>query len=100
MRVDFARNSNRFPPIEINGKPLEVVDEAKLLGLTITSNLKWNSHVKEHSFKKFKTDLSFSAVKTSKSFNSRHFAISFCLRSPYFGIRLDSLPLFHTKIPK
>ena len=37
--------SNRFPPIEINGKPLEVVDEAKLLGLTITSNLKWNSHV-------------------------------------------------------
>ena len=34
MRVDFARNSNQFPPIEISGKPLGVVDEAKLLGLT------------------------------------------------------------------
>ena len=43
--LTLQRNSNRFPPIEINGKPLEVVDEAKLLGLTITSNLKWNSHV-------------------------------------------------------
>ena len=45
MRVDFSRNSNQFSPIEINGKPLKVVNEAKLWGLTITSNVKWNSHV-------------------------------------------------------
>ena len=45
MRVDFSRNSNQFSPIEINGKPLKVVDEAKLWGLTITSNVKWNIHV-------------------------------------------------------
>ena len=44
MRVEFARNSNRFPPIEINRKSLEVVDEEKLVGLIITSNLKWKSH--------------------------------------------------------
>ena len=43
--LTLQRDSNRFPPIEINGKPLEVVDEAKPLGLTITSNLKWNSHL-------------------------------------------------------
>ena len=47
MQVDFARNRNRYPPIEINGKPLEVVEEAKLLGLTIASNLRWNSHVND-----------------------------------------------------
>ena len=47
MRVDFAKNSNRFPPIEMNGKQLKVVDEgqAKLLGFTTTSNLNSKSQV-------------------------------------------------------
>ena len=45
LRIDFAKNRNPFPPIKINGKPLQVVEEAKLLGLTIANNLKWNSHV-------------------------------------------------------
>ena len=31
--------------MHVNGKPLEVVEETKLLGLTITSDLKWNNHV-------------------------------------------------------
>ena len=45
LRIDFAKNRNPFPPIKINGKPLQVVEEVKLLGLTIANNLKWNSHV-------------------------------------------------------
>ena len=45
LRIDFAKNRNPFPPNKINGKPLQVVEEAKLLGLTIANNLKWNSHV-------------------------------------------------------
>ena len=45
LRIDFKKNNSIFPPIYVNGKPLEVVEEAKLLGLTITSDLKWNKHV-------------------------------------------------------
>ena len=45
LRIDFKKNNSIFPPIYVNRKPLEVVEEAKLLGLTITSDLKWNKHV-------------------------------------------------------
>ncbi len=34
-QIDFARNRNPFLPIKINGKPFQVVEEAKLLGVTI-----------------------------------------------------------------
>ena len=36
-----------FNPILLNGKPLEEVTSAKLLGLNISSDLKWNIHVLE-----------------------------------------------------
>jgi hypothetical protein len=42
LRIDFVKNRNPFPPIKINGKPLQVMEEVKLLGLTIANNLKWN----------------------------------------------------------
>ena len=36
-----------MPEIEIVcGQPLEVVEEYKILGLVISSDMKWNSHVK------------------------------------------------------
>ena len=34
-----------FNPILLNGKPLEEVTSATLLGLNISSDLKWNAHV-------------------------------------------------------
>ena len=45
LRIDFKIHQTIFPPIQVNGKPIEVVEEAKLLGLTIPSNLKWNKHM-------------------------------------------------------
>ena len=36
-----------FNPILLNGKPLEEVTRTKLLGLNISSDLKWNVHVLE-----------------------------------------------------
>ena len=36
-----------FQPILLNGKNLEVVKSAKLLGVTITSNLLWNDHIND-----------------------------------------------------
>ena len=34
-------------PIVINGKAIDIVPKAKVLGLTLSSNLKWNNHVDE-----------------------------------------------------
>ena len=43
--ISFARNQTEFSPVIVNGKGLEVVQHAKLLGVTISSDLSWNEHV-------------------------------------------------------
>ena len=45
LRISFARNQTEFSPVIVNGKGLEVVQHAKLLGVTISSNLSWNEHI-------------------------------------------------------
>ena len=47
LRISFAKNKPDLPPLMPCGNTLEVVDSAKLLGVTITSNLTWNLHVAE-----------------------------------------------------
>ena len=48
LRISFAKNSqDNLDPIVVNNKNLEVIPTAKLLGLTVASNLKWNAHVSE-----------------------------------------------------
>ena len=43
----FARDLECFDATTIDGKELEVVSNATLLGLTISDNLTWNAHVNE-----------------------------------------------------
>ena len=43
--ISFAPTTREFQPITINGKIVERVTSVKLLGLTISNNLKWNSHI-------------------------------------------------------
>lgn len=53
FRIDFSRNSsssNTLAPIMVNGKELEIVNHAKILRLTVTSNLKWRAHVEKNCF--------------------------------------------------
>ena len=45
LRISFARNQTEFSPVIVNGKGLEVVQHAKLLGVTISSDLSWNEHI-------------------------------------------------------
>ena len=45
LRISFTNNNSTFNPILLNGKPLEEVTSAKLLGLNISNDLKWNVHV-------------------------------------------------------
>ena len=41
MRIGFTKSGTYFDPIKINDSPLEVVLSAKILGLTITDDLKY-----------------------------------------------------------
>ena len=47
MRICFGSNINDFRPISINNITLEIVQNAKVLGLHIANNFKWNIHVNE-----------------------------------------------------
>ena len=45
LRICFARRKPEFDQVMVNGKPLEIVSSAKLLGLNISRDLKWNIHI-------------------------------------------------------
>ena len=47
LRISFASISCEFPPVAIGGEHIKVVSDAKLLGLTISSDLTWNAHITE-----------------------------------------------------
>ena len=47
LMISFARNEPEFDPIWVNRQTLETVTSVKLLGLNISSDLKWNVHVSE-----------------------------------------------------
>ena len=47
LRISFARTPQLFDAITIDGKELEIVKSAKLLGVTLSDNLSWNAHVNE-----------------------------------------------------
>ena len=47
MVIDFKRHKHHFIPLMVDGKELETVDNAKILGVTISCNLKWSNHVNE-----------------------------------------------------
>ena len=44
MTISFMKNKE-YEPLSINGEPIESVETAKLVGVYIQSNLKWNTHV-------------------------------------------------------
>ena len=44
MVIDF-KIFHSFPPLEVDGNELPVTDCAKILGVTISSDLKWNNHI-------------------------------------------------------
>jgi hypothetical protein len=45
MRVNFSSSSPSYPPIVINNQTVNIVTHAKLLGVTISNDLKWSLHV-------------------------------------------------------
>ena len=47
LRISFAKEQRVFDPVIMEGKEVELVTSAKLLGLTIANDLTWNDHVTE-----------------------------------------------------
>ena len=43
--IDYKKNSHNFPPLVVDGNELPATDCAKILGVTISSDLKWNNHI-------------------------------------------------------
>ena len=47
LRISLVKNEPQSVPIVVDGKELERVTSAKLVGLTISSNLTWNEHISD-----------------------------------------------------
>ena len=45
--IDFNKNKHAFKPVVVCGKELSVVNSARVLGVMLSSDLKWNEHVNE-----------------------------------------------------
>ena len=58
LRISFSSSGSTVDPITINDKQIEVVSSAKLLGVVVSDNLKWNALV-ESIYKKAATHLYF-----------------------------------------
>ena len=66
LRIYFAtKNIPTFDPIIINNKPIDIVTDAKILGLKVSRNLKWNDHIESVAKKASKRLFSFSKLKRS-----------------------------------
>ena len=47
LRITFSKNPSVLDPLIVNGKEVETVDNVKLLGVTMSSDLTWNAHIEE-----------------------------------------------------
>ena len=45
LRITFSKNPSVLDPLIVNGKEIETVDNAKLLRVTISSDLTWNVYI-------------------------------------------------------
>ena len=47
LTVDFKNNQWLIDPVQVDGKELSKVQRAKISGVMISTDLKWNKHVYE-----------------------------------------------------
>ena len=47
LRITSSKNPSVLDPLIVNGKEVETVDNVKLLGVTMSSDLTWNAHIEE-----------------------------------------------------
>ena len=96
LRISFAKSAADFAPIVINGKAIEVVSTVKLLGLNISSDLRWNCHVAEIS-KKVASRLYF--LKQLKRANIPTKDLLIFYRTCIRPVMEYACPVFHNALP-
>ena len=97
LRITFSISDPILDPIVVNNQPLEIVKSAKLPGMNISSDLKWNIHITEIMKK---CALRFYFVRQLKR---AHLAISELLTFYLCCIRPVAeygCQLFHNALPK
>ena len=97
LRISFVKNEPQFAPIVVDGKELERVTSAKLLGVTISSSLTWNKHINDV-IKKASKRLYF-LMQLKRSRVPRHNMSTFytaCIRS----VLTYTAPTFFNASPK
>ena len=97
LRISFVKNEPQFAPIVVDGKELERVTSAKLLGVTISSSLTWNKHINDV-IKKASKRLYF-LMQLKRSRVPRHNMSTFytaCIRS----VLTYTAPTFFNAPPK
>ena len=97
LRISFTKSENTLEPVTINNTNIEVVPSAKLLGVMISNDLKWNMHV-EMIYRKVAARLYFlRQLKRAKvpANDPLSFYIT-CIRpaAEY------ACPVFHTALPQ
>ena len=97
LKISFTNSENPLEPITINNTSIEVVPSAKLLGVLISNDLKWNAHV-EMMCKKVAARLYFlRQLKRAKVLTND--LLSFyttCIRP----VAEYACPVFHTSLPE
>lgn len=97
MRISCTKSQQEFEPILINGDTLEVVENVKLLGLNISSNLTWNIHINEIVKKASKRLYFFIQLKRANvARTDLGLFYSSCIRS----IMDYAVPVFHYSLPR
>lgn len=98
LRICFSTKNtdSSFDPIVINDRPIDIVSDVKILGLNISSNLKWNGHIDTIVKKSRKRLYSLSQLKRSGLGSTEliHFYLA-CIRL----ITEHVCPVFHDSIP-
>ena len=99
LRISFSTKPASFDPIVINGKYIDVVPTAKLLGLTLSGNLKWNNHVDEIVKKSRKQTPVLSLPAESFRFeNSRTDPVLQDSHSSNYRVRMPHVPRQSTSV--
>ena len=97
LRISFTKSENTLEPVTINNTNIEVVPSAKLLGVMISNDLKWNMHV-EMIYRKVPARLYFlRQLKRAKvPTNDLLSFYTTCIRP----VAEYACPVFHTALPQ
>lgn len=97
LRISFSRSGSTVDHITINDKQIEVVSSAKLLGVVVSDNLRWNAHV-ESICKKAATRLYFLKQLKRAKVPPKDMLLFYttCIRP----VLEYACPVFHNSLPQ